>query len=253
MRAHFNRPVTDRMGNQVDEAQIRLLTPGGLEPIPDMIYTEVTGGTTRANPWSITNGEVDFYLDSPARVKIGILVAGAAEEFWDNVDILAVAADSSHLGLGQDSTQVGLGASSPGEGATALGGGATAQAPLSTAVGRQAITSADGALAVGAQASASQTGAIAVGGSAVSDGTQSTAVGDAARALHDHSAAIGAGAETTRPRQIMLGTSTGLVQMPGLAVLHSPNGTPFVLQVTNEGGLYTQRLAPYEELAGEGA
>ncbi|MFH8483107.1 hypothetical protein [Streptomyces sp. NPDC018055] len=246
MRAHYNRPIIDREGNQVDVAQIRLLIPGSSELIPDMIYAEATGGTTRPNPWFITNGEIDFYLDSPTRVQIGILVLNAAEEFWTDVDVLAVNSDSSHLGLGQDSTQVGLGASSSGEGSTALGGGATATAPLSTAVGRQATTSADGGIAVGAHASASQNGSIAVGRSAVSDGTQSTAVGDAAQALHDQSVAIGAGAETTRPHQIVIGAPEDLVEMPGIAVLHSPDGTAFVLRVTNEGGLYTQRLAPYE-------
>ncbi|MFE6000317.1 hypothetical protein ACFQ6C_26210 [Streptomyces sp. NPDC056454] len=239
------------MGNQVDQAQVRLLIPGSTELFPDMIYAEATGGATRTNPWTIDTGEVDFYLDSPSRVQIGILVSVAAEEFWNDVDVLAVNSDSSHLGVGQDSTQVGLGASSSGEGATALGGGATATAPLSTAIGRQASSEADGGLAVGAHASASQTGAIAVGRSSVSDGTQSTAVGDAARALHDRGVAIGAGAETTRPRQVMLGTAESLVQVPGIAVLHSPDGTPFVLRVTNEGGLYTQQLAPYEELPNE--
>ncbi|THA72430.1 hypothetical protein E6R60_26205 [Streptomyces sp. A0642] len=245
MRAHFNRPIADRMGNQIDTASIRLLAPQSTELIAETIYAQTTGGLTRANPWTTVNGEIDFYLDSPSRVQIGITVAGGVEEFWDDVDVLAVAADSTHQGLGADSTQVGTGSSSAGNGATALGTGASAAAPLSIAIGRQAAASADGGISMGAQAAASQVGALAIGGSSVADGAQAIALGDAARSSYDHSTAIGAGAETTRPNQVAVGTEDDLVEVPGTAVLHSPNGTPFIVKVTNDGLLYTQQLADY--------
>ncbi|MGW7100375.1 hypothetical protein [Streptomyces sp. NPDC054838] len=245
MRAHFNRPLTDRMGNQVDQAQIRLLIQGGTDPIPQTIYVEASGGLTRTNPWNITNGEVDFFLDTPIRLQIGVTVSGAPEELWDNIDVLAVNSDSTHVGSGAGSTQVGMSALAAGPGGTSLGNSASASGDHATALGTETLASAAGAVAGGSRAEATETGGIAVGESALSAGTQAIAVGAGARAAYNRSGAIGAGAEATRPEQIMLGTATNLVEIPGTTVLHSPNGSPFVLAVTNSGQLYTQPLAPY--------
>ncbi|MGW9067890.1 hypothetical protein ACWGQT_00360 [Streptomyces yangpuensis] len=245
MRAHFNRPLTDRLGNQIDEAQVRLLVPGGTAPIPQTVYLEATGGLTRTNPWSITNGEVDFFLDNPARVQVGITVTGSPEEFWDNIDVLAVNADSTHVGGGADSTQVGLSAVSAGAGGTSLGKSASASGDHATALGKESLASAAGAVASGAHSEATQPGAIAVGESSVSSGSQSLALGTGARAPYNRSAAIGAGAEATRPEQIMLGTPTNLVEIAGTTVLRSPGGHSYVLAVTDNGQLYTTPLAPY--------
>ncbi|MET7363287.1 hypothetical protein ABZS76_33285 [Streptomyces sp. NPDC005562] len=245
MRAHFNRPLTDQAGNQINEAQVRLLVQGTIELLQDTIYAEAASGLTRTNPWNIANGEIDFFLDSPTRLQIGIKVGAAPEELWDNVDVLAVATDSSHPGAGADSTQVGLAAAAQGAGATSLGKGASALGDQSTAVGLNASAAVDGAVAIGSQASASQAGAVAVGQSALAHGTQATALGDSARAVFDQSTAVGAGAQVTRPSQVVLGTAADLVDIPGTGVLHSPNGTAFMLTVTDEGVLYTQKLPPY--------
>ncbi|WP_428957964.1 hypothetical protein [Streptomyces sp. cg35] len=246
MRAHFNRPLTDRLGNQVDEAQVRLLVQGTTELLPDTVYAEAANGLTRTNPWNISNGEIDFFLDSPTRLQIGVKVGTDPEEFWDNVDVLAVSTDSLHPGSGANSTQVGLGATSAGSGSTGVGNGASATGDQSTAVGLMATAGADGAVAVGSQASASQPGAISIGESSLATGTQATALGGGARATFDQSTAVGAGAQVTRPNQVMLGTATDLVEIPGIGVLHSPDGTAFILAVTNEGLLYTQKLTAYD-------
>jgi hypothetical protein len=245
VRAHFNRPLTDRAGNQINEATVRLLVQGAVELLQDTIYAEASSGLTRTNPWNITNGEVDFFLDSPTRLQIGIKVGTSPEEFWDNVDVLAVATDSSHPGSAADSTQIGLGAASSGVGATSLGKGAAAAGDQSTAIGLSSSAVLDGGTAVGAQASASEAGAVAVGQSTVASGTQATALGNGARASFDQGTAIGAGAQVTRPNQIVLGTAAELVEIPGTGVLRSPSGTAFILAVTDEGVLFTQRLADF--------
>jgi hypothetical protein len=245
VRAHFNRALLDREGNQVDTATVRLLAAGGTDLLTDTVYTEATGGTTYPNPWEAVNGEIDFYLDSPTRLQIGVTVGTDPEQFWDDVDVLAVGSDSSHPGAGANSTQVGADSVSSGQGSTSLGSGAQATADLSTALGYQAATSEAGSVAVGSQSAASQSGAIAVGQSALAQGTQATALGDAAQAVYDHSTAVGAGAVTDRPNQVRLGTDQDQVDLPGTVTLRSPGGIPFLLGVTDTGLLFTQELPPY--------
>ncbi|MFE0490195.1 hypothetical protein [Streptomyces griseoaurantiacus] len=246
MRAHFNRPLLDSQGNRITEqATVRLFSPGSTDLLADTVYAESTGGVTRTNPWSTTSGEVNFYLDAPTRVKVGITVGTAPEELWDDVDVLATGVDSTHPGEGADSTQVGEESASTGQGATALGTQAQATADLSTTVGYQSTASADGAIAVGSQAAASQPGAIALGQSALSQGEQAVALGGGAHALFDRTVALGPGAVSERPDQIVLGTPDTMTYAPGPVVLRSPGGTMFSLAVADDGRLYTQEVLEY--------
>jgi hypothetical protein len=247
VRAHFNRALLDQQGAPVATAQVRLLVPGGTDPYPQLIYSDATGGTTLTNPWTTTSGEVDFYLDAPDRVKIGITVGTAPEEFWDNVDVTSTGFDSTHPGSGDLSLQIGVGAAATGVHATALGQGAQATGDASTALGEQAVASQVGTVTIGSQADATQPGAAAVGQSALASGSQSAALGAAARATYNHSTAVGAGAQTDRPNQVVLGTAADTVFMPGNTALRSPNGTTFVIAVTNEGLLYAQQVPAYVE------
>ncbi|MEV7675137.1 hypothetical protein [Streptomyces sp. NPDC088752] len=246
MRAHFNRPLTDRMGNKVDQASVRLLVAGSTtELIPGIVYSGATGGLTRTNPWNITNGEIDFYLDAPTRLQVGVKVGADPEEFWDNIDVMAVASESQHAGAGDDSTAIGADAAASGTGALASGKGAQATGDETVSAGHESSASAAGAVAVGSQADASEAGAVSVGRSAVAQGSQATALGDGAQAPWDHSTALGAGAQTTRPNQVVVGTASEIVDVSGLLVLHSPDGSPFTVAVTDDGMLYAQPLAPY--------
>lgn len=247
MRAHFNRALLDDQGNRIASAQVRILAPGAADLYGQTIYADATGGVTYTNPWTTTSGEVDFYLDAPDRVAIGVQVGTDPEEFWDNIDVLGVGNDSTHPGTGEDSLQIGVGAGASGLHATALGQGAQAAGDQSTALGEQASAPEVGTVAAGSQASASQPGAVAVGQSSVSQGSQSTALGAGSQARYDQSTAVGAGAVTDRPNQVAVGTVNDMVDIPGTAVLHSPNGTAFVIKVTNDGMLYTQQLPAYEE------
>lgn len=245
MRAHFNRALLDLQGNQVPTATVRLLAPGTTTTYGQTIYTEATGGTTYTNPWTVTNGEIDFYLDAPDRVRIGVKVGSDPEEFWDNVDVVAVNSDSTHPGSGDQSLQIGVGSAATGVHATALGQGTQATADSTVALGEQATASDVGALAAGSQADATAAGAVAVGQSALAQGTQSTAVGDGAQAKWNQSTAIGAGALTDRPNQVVIGTASETVFLPGGIALQSPDGSTFRLGVTDDGMLYTQQLPTY--------
>lgn len=245
MRAHFNRALLDLQGNQVPTATVRLLVPGTTTAYGQTIYDQATGGTTRTNPWTITDGEVDFYLDAPDRVRIGVQVGTDPEQFWDNVDVVAVNSDSTHPGSGDQSLQIGVGAGATGVHATALGQGSQATADSTVALGEQAAASDVGALAAGTQAHATAAGAVAVGRSALAQGTQSTAVGDGAQAAWNQSTAIGVGARTDRPHQVVIGTATETVFLPGGIALQSPNGSTFMVAVTDDGMLYAQQLPTY--------
>lgn len=247
MRAHFNRALQDQQGNQVASAQVRLLVPGGTDLYGSTIYADATGGVTRTNPWTTDTGEVDFYLDAPDRVRIGIKVGADPEEFWDNIDVVGVGFDSTHPGSGAQSLQIGVGATASGVHSTALGQGVQATSDQATAVGEQATATEVGAIAAGSQASATQPGAVALGQSALAEGSQSTALGAGAQAQYDKSTAVGAGAVANRPNQVAVGTTNDMVDFPGTVVLHSPNGTAFVLKAANDGMLYTQQLPAYEE------
>ena len=245
MRAHFNRALLDLQGNQVPTATVRLLVSGTSTTYGQTIYTQATGGTTYTNPWTVTTGEVDFYLDAPDRVRIGVKVGTDPEEFWDNVDVVAVNSDSTHPGAGDQSLQIGVGAGATGVHATALGQGAQATADSTVALGEQATATYVGALAAGSQADATAAGAVAVGQSALAQGTQSTAVGDGARAQWNQSTAIGAGAQTDRPHQVVIGTAAETTFLPGGVALQSPSGLTFMVSVTDDGLLYTQQLPTY--------
>jgi hypothetical protein len=242
VRAHFNRPLQDRMGNQVDVAQIRALVPGTTDLIPDMIYRDDTSGLTLPNPWDISAGEVDFYLGGPRRVRLGITVAGTPETFWEALDVVSPATDSSHPGGGDASTEVGLGAVT-GASATGVGVEANASGIGSAAYGRQAVASGEQAVSVGAQAQATEAGATAAGTSSEAAGSQATALGSGAQALYDQSTALGAGAHATGPNQVMLGTGADDVEIAsGRVVVRGPGGARFLIAVTDEGLLYTQEL-----------
>ncbi|MFE5878983.1 hypothetical protein ACFQ6H_27265 [Rhodococcus sp. NPDC056506] len=98
----------------------------------------------------------------------------------------------------------------------------TASAGGGLAVGYSAVSGGfDRDVAVGPRAQTSGQGSIALGDNARATGNQSLAVGRAAQAPHGASSAFGASATTTKANQVMLGTSTQTVTMPGKMELGS--------------------------------
>ena len=243
MRAHFKKVLTDNSGNVIETpVTVRVLQPGTVTMIVDTLYADGSSGTTLTNPWTIpSGGKIDFYLDEPQRVRLGITVSGSPEEFEEDVDVLAAATDSIHPGTGTDSLQVGLDAAATGDMSVALGV-ETAAASHAVAVGHSAAATDDQATAVGEQAAATQAGAVALGPSAQSDGIQATAVGVGATASHDKATALGAGAQTTQASQVMLGTSGDIVEIAGSGVVTSPSGNRFMIIVSDDGQLMTQLI-----------
>src|SRR5262245_31205702 len=51
------------------------------------MYDAVSGGAALANPFACLTGIVDFYLDAPQSVRLGITRSGKPEVFVDNLDV----------------------------------------------------------------------------------------------------------------------------------------------------------------------
>jgi hypothetical protein len=78
-----------------DDAQVGLLTgasvaiysPGSTTLIGDTLYTTDSGSTTLSNPFVSVSGIIDFYLNVPQRVDIGITPVGGSENIISAVDV----------------------------------------------------------------------------------------------------------------------------------------------------------------------
>lgn len=79
-REHFSKPIRDGDGIIKPGSSVRLLEPNTTDLIPEPIYVDATGTDTRENPWVSEDGVVDFYLDKPRIVDIGITPEGSTSE-----------------------------------------------------------------------------------------------------------------------------------------------------------------------------
>jgi hypothetical protein len=148
----------------------------------------------------------------------------------DGTDAVALGSGSAASGdrvlsLGSDSKAAGTDALAMGAGSTANGQQALAIGDNSEANGIGVIAIGSGAkalgyntngLAIGTQSTAIGTDVTALGAGASATGIRATAVGAGAQASHTGSTAIGAGASTTAADQVVLGTSSTSLVVPGL-------------------------------------
>jgi len=269
-RSHYYAVAQDVAGNAIENAIIRVLQPGTVNPIAAPIYATDTDVAALSNPFTTTSGVVSFYVDTPQRVRIGITPPGASERFIEDIDVGASGGgggDSSHVGGGTNSTRVGLDALSSGaqssafgqqsiaggNASVAIGFGASAANLNSTAVGTESVVSGDRGVAAGWQANATASGVTAVGTEATGIATATTALGDTsvansiratalganATAGHDHATAVGSEAATSEPNQIILGTSADVADAPGGFLLTAVDGKRAKLRMLPDGTLTT--------------
>lgn len=86
-RAHFSRTAADDQGNVVPGTTVTVYVPGTLAVLTDPLYINAIGSPTRDNPFIINDGLLDFYLDTPRQVKIGLRSPSGIERFTDNLDV----------------------------------------------------------------------------------------------------------------------------------------------------------------------
>jgi hypothetical protein len=246
MRAHLRLPIQDANGNIQPGSVVQVMQNGISALLNDPLYPDDSSSTNLSNPFTSTDGNVDFYLDVPQRVDLVITAPGQAPATYPDIDVnepVTAGLALTFPGLGTSSTQVGNLASATQNQAVALGDSAGASAVAATAVGQDA--QANGAqstavgqdawaevpqtVALGASANATGTGAIAVGTDALASGTSAVAegvnaaaggpgavaLGSSASASGLNSAAIGAGASAPADNQIVLGTAASTVIVPG--------------------------------------
>jgi hypothetical protein len=256
VRAHFTRPVTDEQGNLLPNAQITLFNAATTTPITPVVYSTDVGNNVLTNPYVSATGQIDFYLDDPMRVRIGIVQGGLPMQYYEDMDVLAAGSDSPHTGTGLNSLVIGVSATSVGDASVALGSSASSGGVSSSAVGPTTNSLGDYSVAFGSGASSSGVGGVSVGRNAQSVGDATTAVGNGAQtaalsavALGDgavstyaHATAIGPGAATTSANQIMLGSATDIVEIPAGSriVLSDTDGIRWTLKINTDGSLDTE-------------
>lgn len=243
MRAHFYRPVQDSAGNTLPNVQVSLYNPGTLDLISETIWADGTSSNVLSNPFITSNGLIDVYTDNPMRVTIGIVNGNQPANYLNDQDILAAGSDSPHIGAGSNSTQVGVNGSSTGSNSVSYGYDAQSAGNSGTALGASASATANQSTAVGAGAQGNGVGSTVVGNATQASGASSTALGDSASAeAFTHSTAIGADATNSDDNQIVLGTDTDTVLVPGTLVLKDSTGGQWQITVDATGTLTTTAL-----------
>ena len=117
------------------------------------------------------------------------------------------------------STALGFSANAFANSSTALGYSSNASGSWALAAGYSSSATGFGSTALGYGSSATNSDATAVGESTTASGMYSSAVGYKAEASHSFSTAIGYRAKTTTREQIVLGTSSTTVYIPGNLVV----------------------------------
>lgn len=194
MRAHYYRLLIDTEGNLVSDCTVRVLVPGTTNLIPETLYADDTTATAMANPFLSSDGQVNFYLDQPRRVRLGISAPDTPEKFYENVDVLGIPPAETevfpheHEDDASASVRLGAGSTVTDDGGTALGDGATA-------------------------------------------GQESTAVGHNATAEHVGATAVGSNAVTTRDNQVMVGDADSFTEFPTYVILKGSSGERYEVRI----------------------
>lgn len=242
MRAHYYRPFTDNTGVLLPGVQVSLYVAGTNTLLSSTIYADGSTGTTLNNPFVSSNGIIDFYLDAPMRVDIGVVQGNAPASMILDQDVISTGSDSPHTGTGTNSTAVGQSSLASATNSVSLGYQANATGNQSTALGATALAGGVQSTALGNTSTAGGTGATSLGYNTSASGVNSTVLGNGASSTHVHSTAIGAGAQNTDDNQIMLGTVNDYVEYPNYFVLKSPNGTRWTITIDNNGDLTSTQI-----------
>lgn len=122
------------------------------------------------------------------------------------------------VGIGGYGNEVLIGGNitNSGDGSILIGEGATGGLnDYTTAIGYGAAATRNNTNSIGYNATASAEYALALGDTATASANFSTAIGNDASATHDESTAIGNGATSTAANQVILGTASETVEIPG--------------------------------------
>lgn len=77
---------------------------GTVTPFTSAVYADATSNSVLGNPFVTADGDINFYLDAPQRVDLGIQPPGQAQVILHDIDIEAAGIASGSLGLISGST-----------------------------------------------------------------------------------------------------------------------------------------------------
>jgi hypothetical protein len=89
-RAHLYKVLQNGNGSVMLGATVRVLQKNSTTPLTDTLYTSESGTGTLANPFISSDGRIEFYLNEPRRIRLGITPAGGSE-FFHTTDVMAPA------------------------------------------------------------------------------------------------------------------------------------------------------------------
>lgn len=78
-RAHLLRPITDREGNLLYNAQVTIRETDYAVPIGQSLFTSATGADTLPNPFTTASGIIDLWLDIPQRMSVLVQADGVQD------------------------------------------------------------------------------------------------------------------------------------------------------------------------------
>lgn len=247
LRAHLYRPLQNGAGNLQTGATVRVIDPATGVNTTLPVYVHATGTDTYALPISVPDGILDFYLDLPQRVNLGVTTPTLAEVIFNDVDVILPVdlstpgfrtsvgnysvvggdLDTPAFAYGNDSLAIGSG-SIAGDAAYASDNDRNVQTvadgPYAKALGNQAQAIGNNAVAHGFQALAIGKGALAgdtaldavatannqvmaIGNSADAEGAQAMAMGNTASAYGTQGLAIGNSSSATSHGGVAIGNS----------------------------------------------
>lgn len=94
MRAHYSAPIQSNAGDLQASTTVSVFAPGSTfggtalgTLITGAVWADATSGNKMTNPFIATTGIIDFYLDFPQRVDLGVQVPGQAQVFYPGIDV----------------------------------------------------------------------------------------------------------------------------------------------------------------------
>lgn len=103
MRAHLLKAATDVAGNLLAGSVVAVYQNGTGNTtqvlISNPIYPAQTGSATLSNPYTTPDGNINFYLDAPQRVDLGITPPGASPYVLSDVDVISVLSQAVGMSL----------------------------------------------------------------------------------------------------------------------------------------------------------
>jgi len=214
---------------QIDQTYPALLKVGDNGPVTAALKA-ITDGAGAATNIQMSNTATNF-------------VSGTVDFTGSTVSGLPAGSAGLELGTGTDALQNAIGTASTASGAAsiALGKNSTASGGQSMAYGEEALASATSAAAFGQYAEATNFYAIAFGRTSSASGDGAVAFGQQTSAAQSGAVAMGRQvtsdtADTTHVRALKIVAPDGGTGGNGITML-SPDGTAYVLTVSNAGAL----------------